>query len=275
MRSVLLLVVALFVFAAAPAMAKDNPRQAKAQLLARVLGAWLDSVGDTLSGDGNTVAPTSVDGSGNTVFNIDELVINIDVGDVAMNEEYGGAEEVANRLVDLLMQGMEKRGQMRGERSGVAMIPPPYCKWLSNNTATQPADSNSQWSSQYRQESRAMRDQEKADSAGEEHHRQYQEMRGHGDKLSKDAYLQPDRPHGRGYAWTHPEYMPPGEMPYPQHPRPEIMEMLMQIPPEVEPEFIEFMMEVGRLARDYPEFREHLEKLVEKAHEREAAEAGH
>ena len=265
MRNVIFLLAALFVFAAAPAMAKDNPRQAKAQLLARVLTAWLDSVGDTLSGDDNTVAPTSVDGSGNTVFNIDELVINIDVGDVAMNEEYGGAEEVANRLVDLLMQGMEKRGQMREERGGVAMIPPPYCgRFSGTNTATQPDDSNSNWASQYRQESRAMRDQEKAGSDGEEHHREFREAREGMGMRWQDVEGHQGKPNNNlGGVYLSPA------------PSPEIIDFMMQIPPDVEPEFIEFMMEVGRLAREYPEFREHLEKLVEKAHEREAAEAGH
>jgi hypothetical protein len=49
--------------------------------------------------------------------------------------------------------------------------------------------------------------------------------------------------------------------------RPEVMELLMQIPPDVEPEFVEFIMHVGQLAREYPEFREHLERLVERAHQ--------
>jgi len=255
MRSKAILLAMIFLFAATPALAQDNPKPGKAQLLARVIGALLDKVGSQLSGDDNEVRPLSVDGTGNTVINIDELVINLNVGDVSIEEEYGNAEEVANRLVDLLMQGQAQREKLRDQQHrGVAVIPPPYSSRIFGNSANNaPLQMNSGWDQQYRQESRTAQAQDKKhEDAGGERPRMRER-------------------HGVGGEFWGPAAA--GEVESRPHPSPEVMELLMQIPPDVEPEFVEFIMHVGRLAREHPRFRAALEKMVEQA-EAHLAEAG-
>ena len=59
------------------------------------------------------------------------------------------------------------------------------------------------------------------------------------------------------------------EMMRQHHPelRPEVMEMLMQIPPDIDPGFLEFIMHIGKLAWEYPEFRERLEMMADRMQE--------
>jgi len=227
----------IFLFAAAPALAQGEQPADRAQLLARLAAAVLAKAGITLSGDENELRPTLVDGKGNTVFNIDELVINFNVGDVSIEKEYGNAEEVANRLVDLLMQGMEQHSRMRGGRPLMRMLPTPFAE-AGGPCADGPMAQNPHWAEQ---------------------NRKYQEMRN-----------QMREHHGRGGEFWGPAAS--GEVESQPGPNPAVMELLMQISPDVEPEFVEFIMHVGRLAREHPRFREALEKMVERA-EAQLAEA--
>jgi hypothetical protein len=244
----------IFLFAAAPALAQSEQPAGKAQLLARLAAAVLEKAGITLSGDENELRPTLVDGTGNTVVNIDELVINFDVGDVSIEKEFSGggpAAEGAQRLVDLLMQRLDERDkfrdQERRERPGFAVIPPPYSHWpvnaVNNNIQT-----SSGWDAQYRQESRTARAE---DAEDDEDYGTYLPPR------TMQAHRERD-----GQFWGP---AAAGEVEPPPGPNPAVMELLMQIPPDVEPEFVAFIMHVGRLAREHPRFRAALEKMVERA----------
>jgi hypothetical protein len=261
MRSTAILLAMIFLFAAAPALAQSEQPAGRAQLLARLAAAVLEKAGITLRGDENELRPTLVDGTGNTVFNIDELVINFNVGDVSIEKEFSGggpAAQGAQRLVDLLMQRLDERDkfrdQERRERPGYAVIPPPYSNMPLRNRVNKNIQTHSGWDAQYRQESRRERaEDEKREDADRERERPWmQEHRGRGGEF-------------RGPAAA-------GEVEPPPGPNPAVRELLLQIPPDVEPEFVEFIMHVGRLAREHPRFRAALEKMVERA-EAQMAEA--
>lgn len=240
MRSISILLAGLLLLASTPALAADD-RPAEPQLMARVLGALLERAGLALTGDGNELKPTAVDGTGNTVFNVDELVVNFNVGDVNVAENYGGSEEIAHRLVDLLMERAAQRDRMRGERRGMAMFAPPNSGrafgwgWRGHGMGA-PG-----WKQNYRDHF--------SREPGPDSRAEYG-----------------DTPPRRGpHDWSA-EFWGPGAAgvvePQP-HPSPEVLELLMQIPPDVEPAFVAFIMHVGQLAREQPHFHEALEKLVE------------
>jgi len=73
----------------------------------------------------------------------------------------------------------------------------------------------------------------------------------------------------------HPEMPMPPPMWEPAMPapvQPEIMEMFMQLPPDIDPGFMAFMFELGKLAWEHPQFREHLEHTMLEMHQRLAQE---
>jgi len=209
MRYLLIVLVSLSLLAIpVAAQAGDDEHPAK---LMRLLGEWMELAGTRLSASGNTVEPAFVDGKGNTVFNIDKIEINLEIGDVVINK--GSGEELAHHLLDML-----------GEK-----------------------------------------------------------MRGHGGPPHPAITVAPGKIHGEIRGKMHPGPDMPseihrgemgmlGEMHFEQFhgtpERQEIFEMFQMIPPEVDPGFIEFIMHVGRLAWEHPVFRERLEMMVDKAHER-------
>jgi len=187
---ILWLTILLSMIIGAPAFAGDGAKSERGRMLMHLLSAWLDSVGDEIVVEAETLEPSLVDGTGNTVINIDEIVFNIDVGDLSYKEVNGGGDEIAHQLVDLLRQrGMERK----------------------------------------------IRDEPRFP-------RRPLEFKGGGMHRFGDR-----------------------EMPGPDLPgfNPEIAEMFHQVPPNMDPEFMRFMMKVGRLAWTNPDFRARLEELTE------------
>ncbi|MBN2082951.1 hypothetical protein JW859_12200 [bacterium] len=191
---VLWLTILLSFMISVPAFAGDGAKSERGRMLMHLLSAWLDSVGDEITVKAETLEPSIVDGTGNTVINIDEIVFNIDVGDLTYKEENDGGTEIAHQLVDLLRQrGMQRDGP---DEARFPRRPLAFPGW------------------------------------GE--HR----FGGHG--------------------------MPWPEMPDAPRPgfNPEVAEMFQQVPPNMDPEFMQFMMKVGRLAWTNPDFRVRLEELL-------------
>lgn len=154
-------------------------------MLAKIIAEAIKEAGAKIEGD-NEVTKFIVDGTGHEVVQIGELNLNINIGDIMIDEserESGGSEEVAMRLLDIIGSRMEKMGGHPG-------MPP-----------------------------------------------------GHPEEFF----------HGEGF--HHPEM---------DGFRPELMELMMMIPPDVDPGFVEFIFHVGALAWEHPRMREHLEGLVER-----------
>jgi len=188
--------------ASGTAYAQDGAGRGGPNMLARLLGGLLEKAGATLSGDDNELEPIIVDGTGNEVIRIDELVLNINIGDVSFTRE-GGGMTMDGPWRERMREMFERRRMdegMHGMRGPHPPVPTP----------TYPPGMGA---------------------------------------------MPPEQPGPRGFR-DRPEL------------RPELLEMMMNIPPEVEPAFVGWMMHVGQLAWEYPEFRERLEELVMRAEER-------
>lgn len=191
-----------FALASGTALAQDGTERGGPGMLARLLGDLLQEAGTTLSGDDNEIEPINVDGTGNEVIRIDELVLNINIGDISFGHE-GGGMALEGPWRERMREMFEQRHMQEGMHGMQGPHPPVPIP-------THPPDL---------------------------------------------GMMPPMERSPRGFR-DRPEL------------RPELLEMLMNIPPEVEPEFVGWMMYVGSLAWEYPEFRERLEELVVRAEER-------
>jgi len=111
---------------------------------------------------------------------------------------------------------------------------------------------------------------------GAEHGGDHGEGHGNGREFKPDVAPPPMYHPGAGFMPHPPMLKMEGITPHPEHGmghpgRPEGMELMHQrmelfsrIPPEVDAGFIEFIMHVGELAWEHPEFRERLEQMVQR-----------
>lgn len=256
MRYLLIVITCVFLLAipVAAQAGDDSGRPAK---LMRMLAEWMKEAGTQLSAKGNTVEPAFVDGTGNTVFNIDKIEINFDIGDVAVSESdevsSEGGNELAHHLLDILGEKMRSHGG----------LPHPPITIAPGEMHGMPSEMHHDEMGMPRHGMRS--EQFRGKMPGGMHGKMRGEMPGgmHGELHPRSDM--PSEIH-RGEMWM------PGGMRFeqffgtPEHQ--EMFEMFQMIPPDVDPGFFEFIMHVGELAWEHPEFRERLEMLVDKAHDR-------
>ncbi len=251
MRYLLIVIAGIFLLAipVAAQAGDDGGRPAKLMLM---LAEWMKEAGTQLSAKGNTVEPAFVDGTGNTVFNIDKIEINFDIGDVVVSEGHEvsneGGNELAHHLLDILGERM-----MPGKMHGGMSHPP---------VTVAPGGKHGKMRGEMPGGMHGMPEGHGAMSYGL--------PEGHGDMRGR---MRPDFEGRELPSEIHRGEMGmPGGMRFEQFfgtpERQEMFEMFKMIPPDVDPGFFEFMVHVGELAWEYPEFRERLEMLVAKAHER-------